>query len=417
MWPIKSKNPFHYWFAQSARVLVAITFSILVTFPAATAQTAEWQSIEQEARGQTVYFYAWAGDPRMNAFISWAAQQVQQQYGVTVQHVKIADAAEIVTRVLAQKQAGNDNNGSGDLIWLNGENFAAMKTNNLLHPAWTEGLPNYALLDAANNPDLLEDFTVPVEGLESPWARAQLVFYFDSELISSPPRSIAELLQFAQQHPGEFTYPRPPNFLGSTFLKQALLELTDSPQLLYAPMQQADFAAVSANLWEYLDSLHPLLLRSGRYFPASGPELRRLMGDSEIALALSFNPFEAVAGIASGELPDSVRAYVLENGTVSNINFVTIPFNAQHAAGAMVLANFLLSPLAQSHAQDPAVLGNTTVLAVDKLPAAARALFREVDLGPAFPSADELQRKLPEPHPSWMPALEQEWLSRYSGRQ
>ncbi len=400
------------YFTRSPGLLLAL----VLFMPKPQAEVSQWDQLLQEAHNQIVTFYAWAGDPRMNDFIAWTAGQMKREFGITVRHVKMADTAEVVSRVLAEKQAGNSRAGSADLIWINGENFAAMKDRGLLAEPWAESLPNFVLVDAENNPDMRADFTIAVEGLESPWARAQLVFYFDSALLSEPPRSIPALLEWARQNPGEFTYPRPPNFLGSTFLKQALLELAADSALLYAPVSDADFAAVTEPLWTYLDALHPLLLRRGRYFPASGPELRRLMSDSEISLAFTFNPFEASAGIANGELPDTMRSYVLAGGTLSNVNFLTIPFNAQHSAGAKVLANFLLSPVAQSRAQDPTILGNTTVLAMNKLSESARALFAALQPGPAFPSAEDLSRKLAEPHPSWMPALEKEWLQRYSGR-
>jgi ABC-type uncharacterized transport system YnjBCD substrate-binding protein len=54
-------------------------------------------------------------------------------------------------------------------------------------------------------------------------------------------------------------------------------------------------------------------------------------------------------------------------GTLGNTHFVAIPFNANAAAGAMVFADFLLSPEAQAHKQDVSVWGDPTVLAIEKL--------------------------------------------------
>ena len=45
------------------------------------------------------------------------------------------------------------------------------------------------------------------------------------------------------------------------------------------------------------------------------------MGDGEISLAFAFNPNEALLSVRSGELPPSVRSYVLRNGTISNVKF------------------------------------------------------------------------------------------------
>lgn len=376
---------------------------------------ASWPQVLTEARGQTVYFNAWGGEQRSNDFLAWTAQRVDALYGIDLQHVKLGDTAEAVSRVLAEKQAGNTDNGAIDLIWLNGENFAGMKNNGLLFGPWAEQLPNHTLLDADNHPEVRYDFTVPVEGMESPWLRAHLVFYYDPDLLSDPPMSIPALLDWATRHPGEFTYPRPPNFLGTTFLKQAALELASTPAALYQPVGEADFEQVTGPLWDFLDRLHPHLLRSGRSFPASGAELRRYLSDGETALAFSFNPAEAMLGINNGELPPSIRSYVLSGGTLANVSFLAIPFNARNKAAAMVVANFLLSPEAQARSQNPDFLGSTAVISIQQLDPAQRQLFN-FTRHPALPAAEELERQLQEPHPSWIPALEQAWLQRYSGR-
>ena len=395
---------------------VALACLLALPATAATPDPADWEQVLLEARGQTVYFDAWAGDPQINSYIAWAAQQMQSRYGVAVTHVKLSDTAEGVSRVLAEKLAGNQQEGTVDLLWVNGENFATMKGNGLLFGPWAEQLPNFALVDADSHPEMREDFTIAVEGYEAPWTRSQLVFYYDSAILDTPPRSMAELLEWAQAHPGQFTYPRPPLFLGSTFLKQALLELAVDSAPLYRPVVPAQFASITAPLWDFLDALHPQLLRGGRSFPGGGTEMRRMMGDGEISLAVSFSPSEANSGIKAGELPPSVRSYVPSGGSIGNVSFLAIPFNAQAKAGAMVLANFLLSAQAQAHAYDPEVMGSATVLSMAQLAPAQRALFEAVEPGPATLTPDALGNTLREPHPDWMDALERAWVERYGAR-
>ena len=63
--------------------------------------------------------------------------------------------------------------------------------------------------------------------------------------------------------------------------------------------------------------------------------------------------------------------------------------------------------------QEPEVWGDPTVLNVDALPANEKALFTTLDLGPATLSPEELGPVLPEPHPSWVSALEEAWTKRY----
>jgi putative thiamine transport system substrate-binding protein len=371
----------------------------------------DWPAVLDAARGRAVRWHAWAGDQQVNAFVAWAGAEVLRLHGVAVEHVKLADTAEAVARVVAEKAAGRDSGGAVDLVWINGPNFAAMKANGLLHGPWAAALPNRRFVDPAN-PAVTHDFTVPTEGFSSPWSLAQVVFVHDAARLPDPPRDPGALLDWARANPGRFTYPQPPDFLGATFLKQALSALAPDPAVLSAPAGDG-YAAATAPLWDWLDALTPHLWRGGRAYPANGPRQRQLMADAEIDLFVSFNPAEASAAIASGELPPTVRVVSPAGGGLGNASFVAIPYNAASKAGAMVVADFLLSPAAQARMTDPAVWGVGAVLDPARLPPADRATFEAVPRGPATPTPEELGPPRPEPHPSWMERLSDDWTRRY----
>ena len=399
--------------SPTALPILALIVAALSAQALGQEKTSRWADIERSARGQTVYFNTWGGEPRINRYLDWVAEQVSARYDIALRQVRLADTALATSRILAEKQTGNTMAGSIDLVWVNGENFATLKSNDLLYGPWAESLPNFTLVNADRYPEMRADFTVPTAGLESPWLRAQLVFYYDSAVVSQPPTSIRDLLTWAKINPGEFTYPRPPDFLGSTFLKQALLELNEGHPALYRPVNQESLTRLGEPLWSFLDQLHPYLLRKGRFFPSSGSRLRRLLADGDTALAFSFSPGEAVTAIAANELPESVRSYVLTTGTISNVSFLAIPFNATSKAAAQVVANFLLSPEAQARASQPQHMGSATVLDLNLLSDTQRRAFANLQSSPAAVPAADLNRRVPEPHPSWMPALEQAWLQRY----
>ncbi len=378
---------------------------------------ANWQRVLEEARGETVYFHAWGGEPRINAFIGWVVGQVERRHGVTLKHVKTADTANVVAQVLAEKTAGKTAGGSVDLVWINGENFAAMKRQGLLLRApWASKLPAFAAVDVDRKPTTVNDFTVPTDGLEAPWGMAQLVFFADSAVTPDPPRSASALLRWAKAHPGRFTYPQPPDFTGSTFLKQILTELAPDPAMLQAPVTDVAFDTTTGPLFAWLDAIHPYLWREGRAFPQNSGALRRLLADGETEIAFSFTPAAASSAIANGELPETVRSFVFDGGTIANTHFVAIPFNASAKAGAMVVADFLMSPDAQIEKQKPGVWGDFTVLDTTRLSAVDQARFKAIDLGPATLTPAGMGRALAEPHPSWMARLEEAWLARYAGR-
>ncbi len=382
---------------------LAISFTPALA-TAASSPAAQWQETVNKAQGQTVYFNAWGGSQEINAYLRWANKRLQAEYGVTLQHIKVADIAETTQRLLAEKTAGKETGGSVDLLWINGENFRSLKQNKLLYGPFTELLPNWQWVDKSL--PVYEDFTEPTEGLEAPWGVGQLVFIYDKQRLSNPPKNFAQLLSLAESFPGKVSYPQPPEFHGSSFLKAALLELTDNPEALYQAInsdtEQSKFAQVTAPLWAYLDKLHALSWQQGKRFPSGSSETIQLLDDRQLLLAITFNPNAANAAIEHGKLVETAQTYAFAQGALSNIHFLAIPWNASAKAGALVAINFLLSPEAQQRKADARIWGDPSVLNFNATAQKSAA------------QGFSLYKSIAEPHPSWQTALELEWQKRYA---
>ncbi|MDM2945166.1 ABC transporter substrate-binding protein [Citrobacter sp. Cm038] len=377
----------------------------LLLFPLATfAQDANWQQIKNEARGQTVWFNAWGGDNAVNQYLDWVSGEMKTHYAINLKIVRLADAADAVKRIQTEAASGRKTGGSVDLLWVNGENFRTLKEANLLQTYWAQTLPNWRYVDTLK--PVSEDFSIPTDGAESPWGGAQLTFIANRDVSKQPPQTPQALLEFAKAYPGTVTYPRPPDFTGTAFLEQLLIMLTTQPQALKIAPEPATFADVTAPLWQYLDTLHPMLWREGKDFPPTPARMDALLNSGALRLSLTFNPAHAQQKVASGELPQNSYSFGFSQGMIGNVHFVTIPANARARAGAQVVANFLLSPEAQLRKADPTYWGDPSVLDPQKLPAEQReALLARTPKG--------LPAVLPEPHAAWVNALEQEWLRRY----
>jgi putative thiamine transport system substrate-binding protein len=384
--------------------------ALAATAPWASAQTLGWADIEKKARGQTVVFNAWGGSERINAYLAWAAAELDKTFGVKLEHVKVTDTADVVKRVRNEKAAGRSTDGSVDMVWINGENFLTMKREALLFGPFAENLPSFKFVDIEGKPTTRIDFAEPVQGMEAPWGMAQLTFFADRAKVPNAPRSTGALLEFARSNPGRITYPKPPNFHGTTFIKQTLLDLTSDKTVLYKPYDAAAFAKVTEPLWKHLDALHPHLWRAGKQFATNAANVRQMMADGELLLALTFNPNEAANEIAASRLPKSVYSYQFDTGTVGNTHFLAIPFNTKSKEAAQVAANFLLSPLAQARKADISIWGDPTVLALSKMPAQDAARFTAAA---ATGQVERFAQVLPEPHGSWVDPIEKEWLRRY----
>jgi putative thiamine transport system substrate-binding protein len=388
-----------------ASSLGAAAFSFL----SRTGFAADWTSIATEAKGQTVYFNAWAGSDTINAYIAWAGDEVKKRFGVTVEHVKITDTAEVVKRVRDEVAAAKAD-GSVDLVWINGENFRAMKQDKLLFGPFAESLPNFAFVDVSGKPTTTQDFSEAVEGLEAPWGMAQLTFFADGAKLATPPLSVSELIAFAEKNPGRVSYPAPPDFHGTTFLKQVLFEAVPDASVFRKPGDAAAFALYEDKWAASLDALHKSCWREGKQFPKAQAVVTNMVADGELLVGITFNPNEPANLVAAGRMPTTTVAWQHRNGTIGNTHFVAIPANAKAKAGAQVLANFLLSPEAQAKKNDLKTWGDPTVLALSKLSAEDAKLFT----ASAAPGSVTLPGPaLLEPHASWVALLEGAWLKRY----
>jgi len=347
-----------------------------------------WHATLRAARGQHVRWWMYGGDERGNAYVDRYVIPAARRLGVQLERVPVADTADAVARVVAERRAGRRSGGAVDLIWINGENFAAGSRVGLWLRDWATRLPDARFLDGSD-PAIASDFRVPVDGQESPWSRAAFVFAYDRARMPAPPRTLDALLAWARGHPGRVTYPAPPDFTGSAFVRQ----------VVQSKGEHAAFA--------YLRALRPLMYRDGTVLPKSEAELDDLFANGQVDIAMSYDAGFVQAGVAQGRLPASTRPFVLDGGTLTNVSFVTIPADASHRAGAEVVANLLLSPAQQAIKADPRVLASPTVLDRARLPGRARARLDAVERSPYL--LRSLGRARGELGASAVAPLEQRW--------
>ena len=68
---------------------------LLSLFSLAT-HASDWQEIKNEAKGQTVWFNAWGGDPAVNRYLAWVSEEVKRYYAIDLRIVPVADAAQMI---------------------------------------------------------------------------------------------------------------------------------------------------------------------------------------------------------------------------------------------------------------------------------------------------------------------------------
>ena len=365
-----------------------------------------WDTVVARAKGTTVLWRMWRGDPAVNAFVDrWVAPRLKSQYGITLQAVS-GQGNALVDQLAVEREAGVAI-GTASLLWINGETFGALRARNLLGGPWSQALPAAALVDSAS-PIISRDFEQDPAGYESPWGTVQLALIYDSARTPQPPRTVGALATWIRSHPGRFTYDQ--SFAGTTFLKGLLYAFGGGVDEFRGGFDSTRYLSARTRLFAWLDSLKPSLWRQGTQYPPDVAALHRLFANGEIDFSLSNNQNEAVTKSMQGVLPTTSRALVLREGTIANTHFLGIPANAPNAAGAMVVANFLLSPEAQLEKQRPAVWADGTVLRLDRLPAHWRVKFDSVANDPRLVPADTLRAYArPEVSPRYHERLQADW--------
>ncbi|MBX9473026.1 ABC transporter substrate-binding protein [Microcella sp.] len=396
-------------------VALAITSGLVMTLAACSAPAsaddqsyASWDEVVAAAEGQTVKLWMYGGDEQGNAYVNDVLVPAAAELGVTLEQVPIADTPDALNRILSEVQAG-ETDGEVDLVWVNGNNFGTGKEAGAWECGWTDLLPNMALTDPAD-PLLLDDFGTPVDGCEAPWHKAQFTFVYNSDTVTDVPTSLDELLDWARANQGRFTYPAPPDFTGSVFVREVLYSVSGGYENVPLAFSQDDFDALTPALYAELQDLEPSLWRGGETYPQDSNELNQLFADGEVDFTMTYGPATLTELVANGTYPAGTKVLTFDEGTVGNASFLGLASTSGSKAGAMVVANLALSAEQQAAKAEPDVWGQFTVLDLDQLSDEQRALFEALPESPVVPSYDVLSENAnPELAAAWVTPIDEGW--------
>ena len=388
-----------------------------------------WDEVLARARSEgEVSWYHWGGSEDLNTWIERIVVPELAQLGVRVRSVRVPDTRDAVDVILADAASARGlGRGSVDLVWINGDNFRALDAADLLFGPFADAVPAGARynLDEADPAAAinLQDLGTPTLRRSIPWFSGQYVCYVDTARlgVADAPRTYAELEALARARPGRFTYVRPPDYIGTAFVQQALVE--GHPEGASAFLEDASSLPV-AEVAQRLEGafamfrrLEPFLLggggvdgeRGSPVYPPTAAAWERLLANGEVDMACEDNVFHATLAVESGRLPESVRTVVFPAGAMRvNKSFLAIPANAPNPAAALVLADHL-SSLA-SHLSKLELIGFPLALDLETLSPAERAAVDAVSPDLRGLSYDELAANaVPDMHVSWVRIVDRLW--------
>lgn len=296
-------------------------------------------------KNQTVNFYGWGGDERVNAWIdNELAKYVKENHNITLNRVPM-NIDEILLKLTNEKSS--DKTGSIDVIWINGENFYYAKKNNLLHGPFLNTLENAKKYYDLEGASATTDFGYATEGYEAPFGTAQFIFNYDSERVKSVPTDAKSLKEYVMNNPGRFTYPKTSDFSGSAFIRTVLYDIVGYDNLKDLEPNYDTVKAAIIPALVYFKELKPYLWKKGQVYPADSSQLDSLYQDGEIDITMSYTANKALSMVKSNSWPLATKTAVWDTGTPFNTHYLAIAANAPNIEGALKVINAALSPAMQ----------------------------------------------------------------------
>lgn len=374
----------------------------------------DFDKIIEDGEGTNVSFYGWGGDEHRNKWLrETVAPVLKSKYNVTLDLIGM-DIDDILAKLAGDKQAGVEE-GVIDIIWINGENFYSAKENNLLFGPFAEKLPNFEKYIDKEDEEVKNDFGFPIEGYEAPYGKAQMVFINDSAVTPETPRNAEEFMEYCKNNKGKVTYPAPPDFTGSAFVRTLIYDLIGHEQFLDMKADKQIVKEAIEPALEYLRELNKYLWNEGKTFTASSGEADNMFQDGELIMTMTYSPYAAALNIEKGIYNNTAQTFLFDKGTVGNTNYMAIAKNSSNKAAAMTVINEIIS--ADMQVTQFEELKSLPVVSYSKLSEEEKAKFDQVEIGQGVLSQDELlSKRLPEMPADIVPLIEEIWEEEVVGK-
>lgn len=356
-------------------------------------------------KNEDVNIYMWGGSKEINAFMDdVVAPKILKNENINLKRVPIVDIKDVVNKLIVEKQAGKKN-GVIDVLWVNGENFKALKDAGVLTENTLGNIKNRDLLKESTT---IKDFGEDINGLEVPFGEAQFNFIYDTKNGGIPFTGWETLTEYVKRNPGRFTYPNTSNFTGSAFVRNIVIDMLGYDNI--QNMTPEEFKQNLDVVWNYFNDIELYLWRKGETYPESEGKLDLLYSAGEVDVTMGYTINKVNSKIESGDYPETSESFLLDKGTLFNNHYLAIPTNAQNKDGALAVINELVSPEIQLLKQEPKNWGDFNILDMKKLSPEVVKQFSDLNKSGKIPSPEVLQKKrVMELTPDKLTIIEEGW--------
>ncbi len=364
----------------------------------------DWQLIEESGKGSTVNVLVDSDD---EAFLTWLKEDFKSYVKLNSEiTLNITEQSMEKTHERLKRDLENETDmGQYDVVFLMGDTFKSLKSDQLLYGPFVSKLPNVMSYLDMNDEEMKYDEGLAIEGAEVPFARSQLSMIYNEDVFYEAPESRAEMAQVAQDIKGQFTYPDP----RKTKEGEAFVLSMVAPYLDYEKVntETLDDKELLEMIQPGFDDLKALSIDTAS-LKSSWQALDDAYENLELAMSMTLDYNYAYTQTKAYEYPEMTGTFAIPEGSVGYTDYVGIAFNSPNKSGAMLVINDLLSPSIQGEIYDPKNWGRLTVYPIDEVDSSALTEIKGVKLRSPTLDYDEL---LPSRYPEVSPALRQQIIS------
>jgi putative spermidine/putrescine transport system substrate-binding protein len=358
--------------------LLAITVAVLVFVPAALSATYAGGHVKKANAGTTIVVYA-SGD--VNVQNLWQNNIIphfeKANKGIYVKFIFSEHGTQDGTTLARIGAAVKGRHWPGiDLV--DGGLVTTLAAAGLNQPV--------TKATAANIKKVNQDLLVPVHGAAIPYRGSSVVLAYNSSTVSSPPRTLAALLDWIRANPGKFTY-NSPNSGGSGYsFAETVVDSLLTPALLNQ-MDQGYAPDLESNWKQGLDVLHSLnkYMYGNGVYPNGNAAVLTLLGQGQIYLAPVWSD-QALTALNNGQLGPNIKlTQIASPSFTGGAAYLAVPKTARHKKVLYKFINYVLSPPAQQMIVD--VMAGFPAIDIKYMGDSVKSKFQDVNstsLRPTF---------------------------------
>ncbi len=369
-------------------VLTSCSNNTVEVVPNSEITTEQWNRMLDSADGTIVNLLYYSNEQTV---IEWLkndfTKDLSIKYGIDLrlQYMELSKIKEFL-----EEAKTNDDSHDYDIIYISDDGFKGLKESGLLYPDVLKKLPNYYTNINHEAYSVNYDEGIPIEYMEVPVFKNQLVFIHNEDIIYETPRTFDEFKDLAENNKGKITYPHPSTDAGLAFILSAIASKVDVEALNNASTNKEEIYELIKPGLDYLIGLDPLLYNAGESYPSSIEKMDELFINDELLFTMTMDYNKATEKITDETFMKASNTFVIDDGTTGFVDYFAIPALGDNKAGALVVINDIISGETQSNIYGNFEMNKLPIVDQNNMPSNALSHLKAVDIKYTSIRFDEL---------------------------